>query len=307
MYHFIVNKHGGGGRAFLTWQKVQKILEENNIEYKYSDTEDAAAGELARRFCSLNEESVNIVVVGGDGTIGQVLNGITDFSKVKLGIIPTGSGNDFARGTGITGNTRTCVYRVLRAENQKKIDLGCAEFENGTKKYFGISCGFGFDALVCRLTDESKLKKVLNRMHLGKLSYVLITLLALKKIKKHNVTVVIDKDDAHSIEYKDLVFLAFMNLCFEGGGVNMAPDAVCNDGIFNYCAGYDVPLFKVLFLFATLLLGIRKKFYGLEFKKGRTFCITSESPMAVHTDGEYLGDARQLKIDILPSALTLLM
>lgn len=305
MYHFIVNKHGGGGRAFLTWQKVQKILEENNVEYKYSDTEDATATELAAYFCSLNEENIDIVVIGGDGTIGQVLNGITDFNKVRLGIIPTGSGNDFARGIGISGSTEDCIQRILKAESCKKIDLGFVKSDNGIKKYFGISCGFGFDALVCKLTDASKLKKFLNRIHLGRLSYLVITLFALIKIKKQNINVIIN--NAEHIQYKNLVFLACMNLCFEGGGVKMASEAVCNDGVFNYCAGYCKSFFRILFLFVCIVLGVNKKHKGLDYIKCRNLCITSEGPMAIHTDGEYLGEVKHLEINVLPQELTMLM
>lgn len=96
--------------------------------------------------------------MGGDGTINEVINGICDFSKVKIGIIPTGSGNDFVRGMGITKNPKTIIEKVINNSDEKLIDLGIATTEFG-RRYFAISGGIGLDAIVCKKALESKQKK----------------------------------------------------------------------------------------------------------------------------------------------------
>ena len=98
MYHFIVNLTGGSGKAKKTWDRVSAILEKNNVEYTLHQSEYEGHSAVIAKELTSGSEEVNIVIVGGDGTINEVLNGIVDFSKVKFGVIPTGSGNDFARG-----------------------------------------------------------------------------------------------------------------------------------------------------------------------------------------------------------------
>ena len=86
MYYFIVNKTGGSGKAVKRWNKLQKFLDKSNIEYKVIFSEYVMhAKKIASELCSLNEK-VKVIVVGGDGTLNEVINGITDFSKISLAL-----------------------------------------------------------------------------------------------------------------------------------------------------------------------------------------------------------------------------
>ena len=87
------------------------------------------------------EDAQAILVLGGDGTINEVLNGIQNFEKTKFGIIPTGSGNDFARGLGIPKNTKKALDIIFNADGTKKIDLGCVKTELCERRIF-VSCVF---------------------------------------------------------------------------------------------------------------------------------------------------------------------
>ena len=88
MYYFIVNYTGGSGKAQKTWNKVHYLLKTKNIEYKaYVTKKQGHAREIARKLSELDEQDIRIVVVGGDGTINEVINGITDFSRIRFGII----------------------------------------------------------------------------------------------------------------------------------------------------------------------------------------------------------------------------
>ncbi|MCR5399990.1 MAG: hypothetical protein K6E78_00180 [Treponema sp.] len=133
MYYFITNIHGGSGLALLTWKKVKKILIEQNVPYKLLLSERKVhAKELAAAVCKNEDPDKRIVVVGGDGTINEVLNGIGEenFGKVKFGVIPTGSGNDFCRGAGIKRSSRYTkeVLQKILEGSERKIDIGKVTF-----------------------------------------------------------------------------------------------------------------------------------------------------------------------------------
>ena len=103
----IVNNGAGTGSAVAVWKETKEYLQENKISYNaYLTRYEKHAVKLAGQICGkIPEGPIYLLVVGGDGTINEVLNGITDFERVRLGVIPTGSGNDFARNLGILRNT----------------------------------------------------------------------------------------------------------------------------------------------------------------------------------------------------------
>ena len=149
MYHFIVNNTSGGGRSKRVWEELQNYLLEHEIRYKAHFTEyEGHAKKLADRVCDIDREKVYLIVVGGDGTLNEVLNGMHDFEKIRFGYIPTGSGNDFARGMKINGTPTENLERILQAEETTPIDLGCVSWvEEGQKelevKEFSAKSGGG--------------------------------------------------------------------------------------------------------------------------------------------------------------------
>nr|MCR5214843.1 diacylglycerol kinase family lipid kinase [Eubacterium sp.] len=274
MYYFIVNYTGGSGNARGTWNRVHDLLKEKEVEYKaYVTKYGGHAGELARRICSEteDEENIKLVVVGGDGTINEVLNGIDDFSKISFGIIPTGSGNDFARGMGIPKDTDQALDMILNSENPKSIDLGEVITESGYRRIFGISSGIGLDAIVCKKMLNSKAKAFLNKFKMGSLAYILLTIQTLFSMETYKVKVwmkVKDGKDSKassnstnfsleeeelSLSFKNLIFLAAMNFSAEGGGVPMNPAADAEDGLLSICAVSGIPRWRTFLMLPVLM------------------------------------------------------
>ena len=304
MLYFIVNAHGGSGKAQRTWENVQKILSSNNVEYEAFETQHSGHGtELAKTICS-GKDDVRLVVVGGDGTINEVLNGIEDFSKVHFAVVPTGSGNDFAGGLGIPNNTQKAMDIILNSKGDKLIDIGMVRTEEKTA-YFGISAGIGMDAIVCKRALTSTLKKVLNKLHMGKFTYVLLTIHTLFSMKKENVTLTFDGGDSELC--KELIFLAAMNLRAEGGGVPMAPEADCKDGKLSMCLASGISKFKAFMDFPVLVAGKHGKLKGFSLRTFKTLDIHCESPMVLHHDGEYGGDVKDIHMECLPEKLSLMV
>ena len=307
MYYFIANIHGASGKALLTWKKVKKLLIEKKVEYKMLlSGGEGHAGELARDVCRNSDPDKKIIVVGGDGTVNEVLNGIEDFSKVKFGVIPTGSGNDFCRGVGIkrgSRNTRKVFEKILSSKGDVLMDLGKVTAD-GITRYFGISSGIGMDAIVTKKVNESKLKTLLNKMMFGGSVYILITLYTLATMEFYKAKAIFDGKE--KTDFKKLIFLAGMNLAAEGGGVKMAPKAVRDDGYLTCCAADGVPRCLVYGVFPFLILGLHEKLKGFTVKKFSTLEIDSEKPLVLHTDGEYVCDAKHVKWEVLPGVLRIL-
>ncbi len=306
MYHFIVNLHGASGKAFLKWNKIKELLKQKNVTYKLHVLQRAGhATQIAREISQSEENDIKIVVIGGDGTINEVLNGITSFERIKLGVIPTGSGNDFSRGINVPRhNQEKALDLILNSNGGKKIDLGCVESE-GKRRIFAISSGFGMDAIVGTGINTSKIKKVMNFMHLNKLSYAILTIITLFKMKTYRAKISFDGEDL--LTFEKLIFMAVMNFKAEGGGVPMAPDASGEDALLSVCIASGIPKWKTFLKFPLLCMGKHSKSKGFFLRNCRSLDLFSESPSISHTDGEYFGNLTKIHYECLPSKLTVLI
>ena len=211
MYYFIINPRSRSGKGQEIWDRVKKRLDEENLEYEaYFTQKQGHAAELAHQIAALSIPCT-LVVVGGDGTVNEVVNGLvkTVYTHITLGYIPTGSGNDFARGLGLTKDTEKAVEQILAPADIEKMDIGIAQ-SNGEKRYFLISAGIGFDASICHEALNSGLKDFLNKYHLGKLTYAAIALKQLFLYRPCRVDIRLDRQ--RICRFPRCFFVAGMNL-----------------------------------------------------------------------------------------------
>jgi YegS/Rv2252/BmrU family lipid kinase len=309
MYYFIVNTRSGSGKSANTWKKVKNKLKQVGAEYRaYRTNYEGHATELARNISRLNDDDIRIVIIGGDGTVNEVINGITDYDKVKVGLIPSGSGNDFARGLGIKGEVEDILQDVLIEENEDlTIDLGRVTWKdaegNTTSRMYAISSGIGLDAIVCKKAMTSKLKKILNKLGLGKLIYLLLTVETLFSMTTFKTKMLID-DKEKSLD--NVIFMANMNVNAEGGGVRMAPRAVANSGDMSMCTAWGIPKWKTFFLLPLLVIGKHEGIKGIDILKNVDCKIETDTPVVLHADGEYLADVCKIEYKCMESKLRML-
>ncbi len=306
MYHFIVNLNSRTGKAKKIWEDLRKELDRREVMYALHETKYAGhAIEISRRLVKDAEEPVKIVVLGGDGTFNEVINGARDYSKLELGYIPTGSGNDLARGLKLSPEPMENLNRILESREFWKMDLGCLSWDDGeSKKYFAVSTGVGVDADVCRLALASTLKKVLNKIGLGKLTYAILTIRSLFAMPPMNAHIVADGKDYGIID--KVTFIAIMNHRCEGGGVPMSPLADAMDGKLSMCCISGVGKLRALTLFPSLLKGKHtnlKAYLGVDFKEAD---IVLKTPFVWHTDGEMCSYNTVMHIECLPGAIKLM-
>ncbi len=301
-YYFIVNRKSKTGKAAEIWRELEQVLKERKVPYHaYTTKYYRHATELADQICS-KPGKINLVVVGGDGTVNEVLNGMHDFDRVTFGCIPSGSANDFARGFGLAGTPREILERMLDAKEEEYLDFGQVTYgEEGLTRRFIVSSGVGVDADVCRQALDAPIKKVLNRFHLGQLTYVVLTVKTLFTMPLMEAEVRAENGTIY--RQKKAIFIAAMNFPYEGGGVPMAPKASAFDGKLSCCCVHDIPRLLCFFLLPVLCLGKHTRLRGFDIIESRKLEVTLKSPAVVHADGEDCGDQKKLCFEAVSGQL----
>lgn len=304
MLYFIVNPKSGTGRGLKIWKEAKNYLQDNHIEYRAMATRyDGHATELAKELSSCMCKKINLIVIGGDGTVNEVLNGITDFDKINFAVIPTGSGNDFARGLGIKCEPLEQLVNIIMSDKTETIDIGKVTW-NDKFRYFSISAGVGLDAIVCKKALTSSLKKVLNRFHMGKLTYIILTIQTLFSMTTVDFKVSIDGEERR---LSRVIFAAAMNFRAEGGGVPMAPSADARDGLLSMCLVHTIPKWRTFFCLPLLCMAKHEKIKGFDIVNCRKCEIEISEPVVLHADGEYVEDVDKVTFECVPKKLNLII
>lgn len=309
MITFIVNEASGRGRGGKIWRALRREMLEQELPFRaWCTRSPGEATALAQLACQDAQELQKLVVVGGDGTVNEVLNGISDFSQIALGVVPIGSGNDFVRGLGLPRDPRAALERVFAASGDARIDLGQVCVDGQAPRRFGISAGIGMDAWVCAQVDASRAKAELNRFGLGSLSYGLMTLSAAWNLETANGNVTFTTPyGRHRQDLSNLIFLACMNFPWEGGGVPIAPEASAVDGCFSVCFAENLGRSQVFAKLPLLALGRHPHTEGVTLLKASRVEVQLEMPLYVHADGEVPGRVRRVTFDVLPQKLRVLV
>lgn len=282
-YHFIVNPKARTGLGGMIWRMIEPELKKRRVSYCcYMTKNRNHAQKIAGEITSDGQEH-GIVVLGGDGTVNEVINGIREPGKVTLGYIPIGSSNDFARGLRIPRDPEKALDVILHPQNIIHMDVGVVTAA-GRQRRFAVSAGIGFDAAVCHEVCVSKWKILLNRIGLGKLSYAVVALDRLKKDRPQEMKMILS--DGTTQTYSGAYFAAFMNLPYEGGGFKFCPKASPADGELDVIIVHGLPVVKILCLLPLAFWGKHTGFKGVTVIRCKEVEVCTEKPLPLHTDGE---------------------
>lgn len=309
MYHIIVNPASRSGRGIKIWKnQIEPALKKEQTTYRaYLSRQAGEVKKIAHKIEAMqkDDESLKIIVLGGDGTMNEVLQGIENPSRLLLGYIPTGSSNDLARDLKIPKDPVEALHLILHEGKPTLMDLGSVTCPDGTVRPFLVSCGIGYDAAICEETNRSVLKNVLNRLGLGKLTYVGIALKQLITTGKTSCRLTLDHDTAVTINR--MLFTCSMIHRFEGGGFMFAPEADAHDGILNLCAVGDIPKWLVLPALPTALRGKHYLFPGITPYRAEHIAIEADKPLWVHTDGEVKRRETNITISCQKDAFSMIL
>lgn len=284
-YFFLVNPAARSGRGQQVWASLSRTLADLHVSYEVFFTRYGGHGTRLVRHLARQLPGNCLVVVGGDGTLNEVLNGLSGIQKVTLGYIPLGSGNDFARGLHLPTDPQEALHRILSPSQILSLDLGHMTSQ-GRTSCFGISAGLGYDAEICYQVSHSPAKKLLNRLHLGNLIYALVAVRLLLTYAPCDMKITVD---GRSRLFRKVHFVTGMNLPYEGGGFRFCPDARPDDGKLSCMVVHQMSPLKILFLFPTAYFGRHTAFRGITLLEGKTIRIESASLCKLHRDGEFGG------------------
>ena len=297
MYHIIVNPRSSSGRGARIWTVVHRELQQNNIPFRASLTRSRGhASRLAAELTGQGwSDSDTLIVIGGDGTLNEVLDGLSLSRGITVGYIPTGSGNDFARSTGISTDPMEALEHILHPSVIRSLDVGSVSSPN-RKDRFAISAGIGFDAAICHEALASPVKTFLNRLHLGKLTYAALAVRILFTCPLADFT--LSPDGGRSLTFQNAYFAAVMNLPYEGGGLKFCPRARPDDGMLDVLIVSGVSRLRAALLLVSAFAGRHTRLRGSCLLRCRSLKLTSTLALPVHTDGESAGIQSELSFSL---------
>lgn len=256
-------------------------------------------GEATELACRSQDEGCNAVfVVGGDGTINEVINGLAE-GPVALGVLPGGTGNVWAKGLGLP--TRSPLHqlplldsvKVLVPGKTRRIDLGRA---NG--RHFLQWTGLGLDAQVTYAMEP----RTRRQRRMGALAYVVAGVTIASTMAGIRSRIYIDGQTI----YRRSILIVISNSQLYGGMVRIATDARLNDGLLDLDVFAGTGFGSVIRTVLGVITGLHVRDPRHSFYQGHNICIKTDKPMAIHVDGEPFGTT-PLQCEVVPDALSIMI
>lgn len=261
-YYIILNEFAGGGSVKTLWPQIKSALDERHVDYEIArSTYSGHTRLLARQFAKQHHEAETttkyvVLAVGGDGTLHQAISGLVDAQlshPIPVAYLPVGSGNDFAKGIKMATNWRKALNQILECTNENWLTIGTYfDTNKQTKGVFTNNIGIGFDAAVVTAANSASSKKLLNRMHLGTLSYLAAVIGVFYNQLAFPLTVHIGQ---HRDIYPHAYLVTVTNHPYFGGGVKIAPPASVSDPNLDLIVIEKPNIFKLLFISLMLSMG----------------------------------------------------
>lgn len=292
-YRFLVNPVAGGGRAHGKWQLLKTYLTEQSFDFDVYFSKKP--GDIQQYLVELYEDVAQqtIIIMGGDGTLHEAINGALKNTEVKhqipIAYISAGSGNDFARLYNLPTNPVIAFKKINQKIKQQQfclIDVGkYVDQRTNLITYFVNNMGIGIDATTVNFVNISQTKRLLNKLHIGNWSYVLAVFKGLVRQDSFEVTMVTAAKQRIYTQKGYLVTIA--NNPYFGGGVKILPGADPTDGILDIIV-VDKPrnIFRLIWLLGALLRGSHYRYPEVNHIKTSQVIIQTEVPEYSHFDGE---------------------
>ena len=304
IWYVIVNPVAGFGRGLDDLPLITKLLRENGIlhelvfsQHKHHVTELTVQ--------AVNEGFRRIMVIGGDGTLHEVVNGlfiqtVAPVEQITVAVIPVGTGNDWIRMYGIPTRYAEAI-RAVKEGHTLMQDIGEVHYEESQYaqvRYMANVAGAGFDPSVTKIYEHYKAKG-----RRGKHLYAKGCVKSFFRYKSTGVKVWVDGQLVH----KDLLFSAAIGIGkYNGGGTQQLPLAVADDGLFDITLYRPMHWWQILFRLRRLFNGDIYSIGHVKHYRGSHIRIESTPDIMVEVDGELLGGT-PLEFKIYPRCVRVIV
>jgi diacylglycerol kinase (ATP) len=289
MVHVVFNPAAGGGRATKALPELERLMVARGLGTQLHQTQFAGhASALVQNLPPLEP----VLVVGGDGTLHEVIRGLLDGqsqTERRIGLIPLGTGDDFARGVGIPIYNLAAALEVVLKGKTTWFDaarIGQRSFLNGF--------GAGFDAQVAQTVKTTP-----NWLH-GSLRYLLAILEELRRLEPQPVKIYADDALIHD---GAALLVAVMNLVGYGGGLKINPNANGADGRLEVVVGKKFSKLGTLGILPRLAQGKHLGHPEVKVVQAKKVRLEWTNTMPAHVDGEMLTPAKVFELEVLPKAV----
>ncbi len=286
----LINPNSGLGHSFrVLLDTFQEVWDRDDriVWYQLSKSKEDSERKVAY---AINLGVDLIIVVGGDGMINSIGRLLMD-TGVTLAVIPTGSGNGFARHFGIPLSPEKAIRSLAEGEAMD-IDVGTAN-----QRPFFVTCSLAWDAAIVKSFEKSPVR--------GILPYIFAATYELFDYSPEVFEIQVDAEEATRVQHPMLFTIA--NLTQYGGGALIAPQATADDGYLwlTYALKADVP--KLIPQLPKLFEGKIHQVQNITSKKFKTLKVIRESAQPIQVDGELMHTDREVEITIKPQALKVLV
>ena len=298
-YLVIVNPNAGKSKGKKDWEKISGLLKNEGFIFDSVFTKQRHhAIELSRE--NIEKGYRKIIVVGGDGTMNEVVNGVFGQKKVAvseiiLGMITVGTGNDWGRMFNIPVDYAEAVSTLKKCATFMQ-DAGIVKYYTGEKResrYFINIAGLGFDALVVEKTNRQK-----DRGRKGVLLYFWNILANLLYYKFTITEITVDGQHVKNETFTISIGIGK----YTGGGMMQTPNAIPDDGLFDLTVIKRMRKGEIIRSLKRLYDGTILDHPKVESYTGKKITINSEPEIHLEVDGESLGHS-PIEFDIVPKSV----
>ena len=300
----IINPKSGKKKFRQQRKYLFLALKHAGIQFDYRITKFAGhAIKIARHFAE--KQYKNFLVLGGDGTMSEVINGIfsadiEDTSSLRFALIPRGTGNDWARFWGLTSDYKKSIHVFLQGKIQP-IDIGKVEYEmEGTKEshFFINSIGLGLDAAVVNLTH--RLKEIFGS---HSFMYTVALLGAVFTYKAHKVRIFSDEKNIND----SMFTMNIANGCYSGGGMKQNPNALPYDGLLDVMMAKKPTFFDIISALMRIFNGKLLEHLAIESFQTKSLLVQCDKNALMEADGIIVNGTSPFTISIIPNAIQMIV
>ncbi|RYX80198.1 diacylglycerol kinase family lipid kinase [bacterium] len=289
----VVILNPAAGRGARSWPHYETEILKRGGQIRTTQR----AGEAHALTLEAIEQGAEVIVAaGGDGTLGEVAGAVLASGKqVQLGVLPIGTGNDFARTLGIWGDPQKAVNAIFDGDT-REIDMGRVEVDGKTSTFINVA-GCGFDSLVARRINQWGQRKTMRHVR-GLSAYLLAVACELSDFHTFQLKIELDGERLET----SAVLCAVANAQSYGGGMKVCPDAELGDGFFDVCLIENVSRLEFLRAFPGVFAGKHTNHPKVTMRRCRSIRIESQEKVPVLADGEIIGTA-PFVCQVIPKAI----